>query len=147
MKRKYESKRIKIPNEWADHGYTEEQWWELPSNKRWRLRNPEKHNAAVRKWAAKQEPDTLRIRARKYQLQFSYGIDEAEYERLLKTQDNKCAICGTDKPTGKWKVFAVDHCHVTGKVRGLLCNECNRGMGLLKDSPDILQKAINYLTK
>jgi hypothetical protein len=64
---------------------------------------------------------------------------------MLVEQNYRCAICGTDKPTGKWVVFAVDHCHVTGKVRGLLCNECNRGMGLLRDDATLLRKAADYL--
>jgi len=64
---------------------------------------------------------------------------------MLDEQGGCCKICGTDKPTGKWKVFAIDHCHITGIVRGLLCNECNRGIGLLRDSADLLRKAADYL--
>ena len=66
---------------------------------------------------------------------------------MLAQQEYKCAICNTDKPTGKWKVFAVDHCHETGEVRGLLCNECNRGMGLLRDNAELLRKAADYLDR
>ena len=75
----------------------------------------------------------------------SSDITEDDYNNMLKSQNYCCAICGTDTPTGKWKVFAVDHDHTTGKVRSLLCNECNRGIGLLKDSPDLLMKAATYL--
>lgn len=86
-------------------------------------------------------------RQRKYQLQSKYGITEDDYQQLLISQEYSCAICKTQNPTGKWKVFAVDHCHDTGIVRGLLCNECNRGMGLLGDSVERLQQAIDYLNK
>lgn len=64
---------------------------------------------------------------------------------MLIAQEYRCAICSTDKPTGKWKVFAVDHDHTTGQIRGLLCNECNRGMGLLKDDASLLRSAAEYL--
>lgn len=84
-------------------------------------------------------------RQRKYQLRDKYGITEEDYQNLLDRQKGLCVICSTDKPTGKWKVFAVDHCHHTGHVRGLLCNECNRGMGLLKDNSELLRKAAEYL--
>lgn len=98
-----------------------------------------------RRWYYKQDSEFHAARQRKYQLKLSYGITEEDYQSLLLKQEGCCAICGTDTPTGKWKVFAVDHCHKTGKVRGLLCNECNRGMGLLKDSPELLLAAAQYL--
>jgi hypothetical protein len=66
---------------------------------------------------------------------------------MLIAQKGCCAICGIDKPTGKWKIFAVDHNHKTGQVRELLCNECNRGIGYLKDSAELLQKAVDYILK
>ena len=75
------------------------------------------------------------------------GFTPEEFEQKFEEQGSRCAICGTDKPTGKWKVFAVDHNHETGQVRELLCNECNRGIGLLKDNPDLLMKAAEYLFK
>ena len=129
----------------------------------WKKKNPQKRDRkAYQKEWAKQNPEKIKLygkrwrdknkeynswRQRQYQLKYSYGLTEAEYQELLVSQDFRCGICGTKTPTGKWKVFAVDHCHQTNKVRGLLCNECNRGMGLLKDSVDILQKAIAYLEK
>ena len=75
----------------------------------------------------------------------NYNITEEQYDQMLEAQSGRCAICGTDTPTGKWKAFAVDHDHKTGLVRALLCNECNRGIGLLKDSAELLQKAANYI--
>lgn len=83
-----------------------------------------------------------------------YGITEEEYQDILKKQKSKCAICGSGKPIpskhskdGSPQRLAIDHCHKTGKVRGLLCFSCNRGLGYLKDSPKLLNKAIDYLEK
>lgn len=75
-----------------------------------------------------------------------------EYERLRLLQDNKCAICGKpeteiDKKYNKIKDLAVDHCHKAGAVRGLLCSSCNRGLGQLKDDPEVCLKAAAYLVK
>lgn len=113
-------------------------------SKRWRERNPDKAKEVWKRYyeANKQ---VMSDRQRKYQLKDKYGITEDDYDSLLEKQDHSCAICGTDKPTGKWKRFAVDHCHHTGDIRGLLCNECNRGIGLLKDNPELLDKAALYL--
>lgn len=78
-----------------------------------------------------------------------YGLSLKEYDLLLEQQEGKCAICGTDDPKGQSKAgrFYVDHNHTTGEVRGLLCNDCNTGIGLLKDNPEVLLKAALYLTK
>ena len=67
-----------------------------------------------------------------------------EYKDMIRQQEGKCAICrGKDKN----KKLAIDHCHETGVVRGLLCSNCNRGIGFLKDSVVVLNKAIKYLEK
>ncbi len=71
-----------------------------------------------------------------------YGINLAEYEALLAKQDGKCAICGGKD---EWFSLAVDHCHGTGRIRGLLCSQCNRGLGLFKDNPEHLKRAAEYL--
>lgn len=134
-------------NEGALYGYTDAEWESFHKTKRSRIRHPERQKAAVAKWAARQTPEYHSARARKSQLKCSYGITPEDYDRMLLEQNNSCAICNTKKPTGKWKVFAVDHDHNTGKVRGLLCNECNRGIGLLKDSLTILSSACNYLER
>ena len=67
-----------------------------------------------------------------------------EYNKLLKKQNKKCAICESKKGS---KNLAVDHCHKTGKIRGLLCNKCNRGLGYLGDSIKIIKRALKYLLK
>lgn len=85
---------------------------------------------------------------RERNLQRDYGISVSAYEDLLKGQGDVCKICNkpeTSKLRGVTKNLAVDHCHKTGKIRGLLCSNCNRGLGLLQDSEEILSKAISYL--
>lgn len=78
----------------------------------------------------------------------NYGISLEEYEALLLKQDGKCAICGSAEAVpGTKNCMAVDHDHKTGKVRGLLCMFCNRGLGAFKDSPAILKNAMDYLLK
>ena len=73
-----------------------------------------------------------------------YGIDTDDYKKLTLAQSSCCAICKIPSSDLK-KAFDVDHDHETGRVRGLLCNNCNRGIGHLKDSVEILASAIAYL--
>jgi hypothetical protein len=71
------------------------------------------------------------------------GLPEGEYERLLTRQDGKCGGCA--RADDGEKRFAIDHDHVTGEVRGLLCETCNIGLGYLKDNPQTLQRLLDYL--
>jgi len=80
-----------------------------------------------------------------YFLKRNYGITLADYEALLAIQGSRCAICGTGEPGGVANVFAVDHCHESLRVRGLLCNLCNLGLGQFKDDPERLRSAAAYL--
>lgn len=73
-----------------------------------------------------------------------YGITLADYNRMFSGQDGKCAICGNEHVEGSAKL-AVDHNHMTGKVRGLLCRDCNQAIGHMHDSIELLEKAIIYL--
>lgn len=82
--------------------------------------------------------------ARKILLQKEYGLTLEDYEKILAEQQGYCKICGIHESELS-RVLSVDHCHETNEVRGLLCGNCNAGIGLLKDSPDILLKAVNYL--
>lgn len=136
--------KLKEPKEWECYGLTEEEFYSLSKGKRWELRNPEKRRMYNQKQVEKDKATGFK-RQRKSRLKVHYDMTEQDYEDMLLGQDGACKICGTTKPTGRWKVFAVDHCHATGKVRGLLCNECNRGIGLLGDNPDLLLKAALYL--
>ncbi len=76
-----------------------------------------------------------------------YKITSEEYERLLNKQGGACAICRKLNGAGsvKSRRLAVDHCHVTEKVRGLLCVSCNVALGHFKHSPSLLHLAIDYL--
>jgi len=74
----------------------------------------------------------------------TYGVTVNDYLIMLKDQNYQCAICSTPDPTPK-KYFSVDHCHKTDKVRGLLCNTCNTGLGMFRDNELSLFKARNYL--
>lgn len=77
-----------------------------------------------------------------------YGLTPESYIDLLTAQGGRCAICQrTDPGCSRHARLAVDHCHTTGKVRGLLCNGCNRGIGFLMDNPTILRAAADYLEK
>ena len=82
-------------------------------------------------------------------LKRAYGIDSAEYDALLEKQGGCCAICKSSDPKSPKRVnhWYVDHCHTTGKVRGLLCNACNRALGNFQDDVEILQNAIHYLNQ
>ena len=87
------------------------------------------------------------VRARDRHLRKKYGITLEQFNEMLEKQNGRCACCGTDKPGGKHNVFCVDHDHITGKVRELLCKDCNIVLGLVEDSPEHLQRLIEYIAK
>ncbi|UZV40001.1 recombination endonuclease [Leptolyngbya phage LPP-2, strain SPI] len=82
-------------------------------------------------------------RKREYHYKNRYGMSLSDYEKLFQLQDGKCAICRTKQPEGR--LLVVDHCHVTGDVRGLLCPKCNTGLGQFNDNSDLLKAAVNYI--
>lgn len=108
-------------------------------------RNPEKGRAKNRRWRSKNK-DKVKRSNRRNHLQHYYKMSENDFSNLLSKQNFQCAICQTKKPGGK-KRFHVDHCHETQKIRGLLCNNCNRGLGYFKDDIIRLKQAIIYLKK
>lgn len=73
-----------------------------------------------------------------------YGINGADYNDLVKKQEGKCKICKTHESELK-KRLHVDHCHTTGKIRGLLCNRCNKCIGQFEEKIELLNSAIDYL--
>jgi len=83
-------------------------------------------------------------------IQRTYGITAEDYYSMLVDQNGKCAVCESEEVNSSrvssGKLF-IDHCHDTGKVRGLLCSKCNHAIGLLNDDPELLHKAIAYLNK
>lgn len=78
----------------------------------------------------------------------TYNITQTDYDNILKKQNYKCLICqSTSSNTILYQRLAIDHCHKTGKIRGLLCDKCNRGLGYFNDNLDSLQRAIDYLKR
>jgi len=96
-------------------------------NEQWRKNNPE---AYVR---------SQRNTRRKWQ----YGIDSDHFYKILDEQGGKCAICKTVVDESAH----IDHCHDTGTIRGILCRNCNVGIGMLQDSVEIIGSAVEYLSK
>jgi Recombination endonuclease VII len=97
--------------------------------------NPEKVKRNARRWA---------IMNPRRKILNNYKMTVQEYENVLKLQNYKCAIC-PKKMSELNKHLAVDHCHKTGKIRGLLCRKCNSGLGFFKDDPILVEKALKYL--
>jgi hypothetical protein len=111
--------------------------------RKWRDANRESVSSYSREWAFKRR----------------YGVTVAQYEDLKSAQEYRCAICGeheNDLPRQKTRktvegtqnlasALVVDHCHESGRVRKLLCFACNQAIGLMKESPRILESALRYL--
>lgn len=72
-----------------------------------------------------------------------YGITLSEYNSMLKAQKRRCKICGKKKT--QMRKLCVDHCHETGRIRGLLCSTCNTGIGSFYHDPELMLKAIEYI--
>ena len=111
----------------------------------WRAKNYERDRDNKRGYRTK-NPD----RIRDTNLKQKYGISLAEYNDILEQQGGVCAICSKPErmrhgKSGKLAPLAVDHCHATGKVRGLLCFSCNVALGKFGDDKNILKKALDYL--
>lgn len=86
-----------------------------------------------------------RLKQRKNNLKQMFGMSIEEYDEKLNKQDGVCKICGLECVSGKR--LAVDHDHETGKIRDLLCSNCNGGLGKFQDNPELLIKAADYLRK
>jgi hypothetical protein len=82
--------------------------------------------------------------ARNSRFKKKYGITADEYDEMLKSQNGGCRICGAQRAR---RALVVDHCHDTGKVRGILCNNCNALLGMAEDDVHRLAAAITYLEK
>jgi hypothetical protein len=86
-----------------------------------------------------------KLSARKCRLK-KLGITYEHYIMMLELQGYECKICRKPNMTGKWGNLYVDHNHVTGEVRGLLCQRCNVAIGLFNDDPELLRAAIEYVS-
>lgn len=109
----------------------------------WGKENPDH---VKEKGRLKRSRENYQEKSREYILKHRYNLSIQEYNTLLNNQDNSCAICKVNQKD-KTYFFHVDHCHTTGKVRGLLCAPCNVFLGISKDSVDVFKNAILYLEK
>lgn len=99
----------------------------LTRDQRWQRKFPEKVSAKGHRQALRRK-----------------GLTPEDYGAMLAQQSNRCAICAN---TQAGRRLAVDHCHTTGVVRGLLCSACNIGLGCFKDSIELLNSAVSYITR
>jgi hypothetical protein len=102
-----------------------------------------KHGSA-KEWAYRNLARRKQVE-RNQKLKKRYGITLDMYAEILASQNGVCAICEY-APSADEKALAVDHCHKTLRIRGLLCQWCNRGLGYFKDNTKVMKKAIEYLT-
>lgn len=123
---------------------------------RWREANPEKWKAVRDREWAKRSADPAHLQdKREREARRLYGLEPEDFDRLLAAQNGVCAICrrpARGKANGRAKAgreprLHVDHCHTTGRVRGLLCGNCNTLIGLANEDPAVLAAAIEYLKK
>lgn len=106
--------------------------------------NPNYNRRKIREWEERQKAKDPNWRLRKL-LRQSYGISLEDYQAILERQHYCCAACGLpDGENGHLGRLFVDHCHETGKVRGLLCNSCNTALGLLREDPAIINGLLDY---
>lgn len=134
-------REMKSPDEFYPHGATARgrQYW---------CKACYRESRAER---ARQPPDSMSIR--RWRLQAQYGISPAEYDALYQKQSGRCAVCAVEKESwepdagvkGRHRFLVVDHDHRTGCVRGLLCFNCNAGIGQFHDDPRVMLAAIAYM--
>lgn len=101
----------------------------MANQKAWRAEHPNRYKEE--KWGAN--------------LHVNYGITRADYLHMLEQQGGVCALCKKPETGGRSSRLHVDHNHVTGEVRALLCHRCNIGLGMFQENPLLLQQAIEYL--
>lgn len=123
---------------------------------RWRLENPEKWRAVQSRASAKRLADPEHRREKRERETFRlYGLTPEAFQALVEKQGGVCAICGAtppppddSKPLPRGHASTrlhTDHCHTTGRVRGLLCGKCNTMIGLANEDPAVLLTAVEYL--
>lgn len=122
--------------------------------RKYQAKRREQINAKARERRGRRDGDARKrehVKMRAYFLKTKFGLSLQDYESMLVAQGGLCAICRqpeTYVKNGKdVALLGVDHDHTTGAVRGLLCNNCNRGIGLLKDDPLVLRAATVYLER
>lgn len=123
--------------------YRQEYW--LKNGKKYATRSYEQREKYKKQYKEKYHSIAIEERQRKNFLENlrRFKISEEEYNILISKQCGVCAICGKENTCGRR--LAIDHCHTTGKIRGLLCSKCNSALGVFNDSREMLSKAIDYL--
>ncbi len=112
---------------------------EYATRKELRIKNRE--TCAARRVKLHETGITL---ARMDELKKRFGLTPEQYQAMWQEQNGQCRICGSPLIPGKGG-HAIDHCHNSGRVRGLLCNGCNSGLGYFRDDPERMLRAIAYL--
>lgn len=110
------------------------------ASRSWSERNPDRR-AVINRAYRERHAAVLPARERANNLLYRYGITDDEYDAMVEVQQGRCAVC-RQEPDGR---LFVDHDHRTGQNRGLLCHNCNLGLGHFKDDPDVLRAALDYL--
>lgn len=103
----------------------------------------------IREWR-QQEAASGITKLKRNNLMAKFKLTVEDYLSMVEAQSNKCAICGKEETVqyrGKTRLLTVDHCHTTGKIRKLLCLNCNNGLGCFKDNIKLMKVAIKYLEK
>lgn len=127
-----ERKRIRCKKYYYSHPET---------HNKWALSHPEEKRKLRKNWF-ENHPGYKAEHNRKYIRKNLYKISEEDYSNFVLVQEGKCAICGKDN---RGRALCIDHNHVTAKVRGLLCHECNAALGFAYDDVNLLEKMITYL--
>lgn len=123
--------------------------WQLANGKRrYAARTPEKI-VADQEYARERHARNPALNIRRVWLHKlrTFGIDEDEYERRRREQSDRCACCGTHEPGAGKTHWLVDHDHMSGAIRGLLCHRCNAGIGMLGDTVEHVEMALAYLRR
>jgi hypothetical protein len=115
----------------------------LEYQKEYQKNNKEKIKEYRKKYRRKCK-DKINMAVRKYHLVYKYGITVDEYNKIFEKQKGCCAICGKHQNECK-RILGVDHNHITGKVRGLLCTSCNQLLGFAQEDIKILKNSVDYL--
>jgi hypothetical protein len=125
----------------SQYWVSEKHWQKITKRKR---ENSKKHYYSNPQVKEKKLQYAKSDKAFDARLRRDFGIGVEDYNTMFRNQNGVCAICKLSCSTGKR--LSVDHCHDTGKVRGLLCTNCNNGIGHLMDSIELLAEAIRYLS-
>lgn len=114
--------------------------------RQWHAANPERTSTNGQRWRAA-NPEHNKKKNRRWELHTKYGITPEQFDDLLAAQNGECACCYTSEPGGQWDTFCIDHDHTTGKIRGLLCHRCNLAIGMLGDSLEGVERAMEYMRR